>query len=99
MVLDCSDIVMADSMSTMMLYRCLLTVVMNNLVVDMNSQSSLRIGSMKVQAYYKANTIEFALRRLNLIIVGYSIYQCVRCVVRFVLPIESVKQKGNCNEF
>lgn len=96
MLLDCSETVVADLMSTMMmLYRCLLIVVMNSLVVEMNSQSSLRIGSMKVQAYYKANTIEFSLRRLNLIIVGFSIYQCVRCVVRFVLPIESEKEVHN----
>lgn len=59
--LNCSDIVVDDSMCTMMvLYRCLLIVVMNNLMVEMNSQSSLRIGSMKVQAYYKANTIELS---------------------------------------
>lgn len=64
MSLDCFDIdAVGDSKSTMMmLYHCCWWIVaMNNLMVDMNSQSSLRIVEMKVQAYYSEhNRIVFA---------------------------------------
>lgn len=97
MWLDCSDIVVYDLMSTMtmLLYRCSLIVVMNSLVVEMNSQSLLRIGSMKVQAYYKANTIRifFASAKSDYRWFGDKSVRPLFVLFVLYLPIESENKR------